>query len=222
MRKLEKYRVALADDHAILRKGLVHIINSFEQYEVTIEAADGQELIDKIQAATEKPHFCIMDIQMHGMDGYDATKIIKKKWPAIHVLALSMHQNEFTILRMMRNGARGFLPKEAGPKDLRDAMDAMREGYVYYSNLIDEKVIARAEDATETRMLDLTSSEISFLKYCCSDYVYKDIARELNLSQRTIDWYRDKMYEKLGVSTRAGLVIFAIQFGIEPMDVKSS
>lgn len=222
MKRHEKYRVALADDHAILRKGLVFIVNSFEQYEVTIDAADGQELIDKIEKADEKPDYCIMDIQMHGMNGYDATKIIKQKWPHIHVLALSMHQNEFTIMRMMRNGARGFLPKEAGPKDLRDAMDAMREGYVYYSNLLDEKIILRAQEGKESKMLDLTDTEINFLRYCCTDLVYKEIAPLMNLGQRTIDWYRDKMYEKLGVNTRTGLVLFAMQFGLEPHDVKKA
>jgi DNA-binding NarL/FixJ family response regulator len=133
-----------------------------------------------------------------------------------------MHQNEFTIMRMMRNGARGFLPKEAGPKDLRYAMDAMREGYVYYSNLLDEKIILRAQEGKESKMLDLTDTEINFLRYCCTDLVYKEIAPLMNLGQRTIDWYRDKMYEKLGVNTRTGLVLFAMQFGLEPHDVKNA
>jgi len=213
-----KYTVALADDHAILRKGLVYIINSFPDFVVTMEASDGQELIDKIEKAPARPDVVIMDIHMHGMNGYDATAAIKKKWPQMQILALSMHHNEFSIIRMLRSGARGFLPKEAGPQDLHASMLAILDGYTYYSDLISEEVVAKAEDNVSTKMMDLTKSEITFLRYCCCDYSYKDIADKMTLSQRTIDWYRDKLFEKLGVKTRAGLVVFALQFGLEPLE----
>ncbi|MBL7682125.1 MAG: response regulator transcription factor [Flavipsychrobacter sp.] len=211
-----KYLVALADDHAILRKGLVFIINSFKEFQVILEASEGEELIKNIENAADKPDVIIMDIQMHGMNGYDAAFAIKKRWPDIQILALSMHHNEFSIIRMLRCGARGFLPKEAGPKDLQAAMYSILDGYTYYSDLISEEVIAKAEENVSSKMMDLTKSEILFLRYCCCDYSYKDIADRMTLSQRTIDWYRDKLFEKLGVKTRAGLVVFALQFGLEP------
>lgn len=211
------YRIALADDHAILRKGLTYIINALPGFTVTIEAADGAELIEKIELAEEKPDICIMDIQMHGMNGYDATKKITKRWPKIGILALSMHYNEFSIIRMLRCGAKGFLPKEAGPKDLEAAMLAILDGYVYYSDLVSQATVSKASKEALSKQRDLSDTELQFLAYCCSDYSYKEIAERMFVSLRTVDWYRDKMFEKLNIKTRPGLVVFALQIGVEPI-----
>lgn len=218
MTKKKKYGVALADDHAILRKGLTYIVNALEDYEVVMEAADGAELIANIENSTEKPDICIMDIQMHGMNGYDATHHIRKRWPDISVLALSMHYNEFSIIRMLRGGAKGFLPKEAGPKDLEAAMNAILNGYVYYSDLVSEATVSKANNTSLAKKQDLNKNELLFLAYCCSDHSYKEIAEKMNISLRTVDWYRDKLSEKLNIKTRPGLVVFALQIGVEPMD----
>lgn len=213
----KKYSIAVADDHAILRSGLAHIVNSFPEFRVDIQAADGTELIEKIEAAARKPDVCIMDINMQGMNGYIATEKIKKMWPDIGVLALSQYHNEFSVIKMLRSGAMGYLPKEAGPAELEEALLSIINKCIFYSDLVSEKTIAVAEDSHMAKMQDLSKADLDFLAYCCSDYTYKQIAEKLNISLRTVDWYRDKLFDKLNLKSRTSLAVFALQIGVEPV-----
>ena len=217
MKKEKKYSVALADDHSILRTGLIFIINSFPDFHVDIEAGSGDELLDKIADAKRKPDVCIMDVNMPGMNGYDTTRELKKMWPNIGVLALSMHHNEFSVIKMLRSGASGYLPKETGPVELEEALTSIINGAIYYSDLVSEKTVAQASDASLAKSQKFTKAELEFLSYCCSDYTYKEIAEKMGLSFRTIDWYRDRLFETLKIKTRTGLAVFAFQIGVEPI-----
>jgi len=213
----KKYSVAVADDHAILRSGLAHIINSIPEFRVDMEAADGAELIEKIEKAERKPDVCIMDINMQGMNGYIATEKIKKLWPEIGVLALSQYHNEFSVIKMLRAGAMGYLPKEAGPAELEEALLSIINGCIFYSDLVSEKTIAVAEDNHIAKLQDLNKMELDFLRYCCTEYTYKEIADKMGISLRTVDWYRDKLFGKLNAKSRTGLALFALKIGVEPI-----
>jgi DNA-binding NarL/FixJ family response regulator len=177
---------------------------------------NGQELIKKLEAGAE-PDLVLMDINMPVMDGYEATKWIKNNRPLIKVLALSMYDEENAIMKMLRSGARGYILKDSEPSELRLALDAVVQKGYYYSELVTGKLIHsinHTEDETNGNTVKLNDRELEFLKLACSELTYKEIAAEMHLSPRTIDGYRDALFEKLEIKTRTGLAIYAIKNGI--------
>jgi two-component system, NarL family, invasion response regulator UvrY len=210
-----KIKVALADDHVLLRNGLAGLVNSFDNYTVIFEADNGKEFQQKINAGN-LPQLVLMDINMPEMDGYETTLWLKRNHPDIKVLALSMYDNENAIIRMLRNGARGYLLKDTEPKEFKQALDAIMQKGFYYSELVTGKLIHAVNSITDdgnelASSIKLSDREIEFLKLICTEMTYKEIAEKMFLSPRTIDGYRDALFEKLNSKTRTGLVIFAIK-----------
>jgi two-component system, NarL family, invasion response regulator UvrY len=210
-----KIKVALADDHVLLRNGLAGLVNSFDNYTVIFEADNGKEFQQKINAA-DLPQLVLMDINMPEMDGYETTLWLKRNHPDIKVLALSMYDNENAIIRMLRNGARGYLLKDTEPKEFKQALDAIMQKGFYYSELVTGKLIHAVNSITDegnelASSIKLSDREIEFLKLICTEMTYREIAEKMFLSPRTIDGYRDALFEKLNIKTRTGLVIFAIK-----------
>jgi DNA-binding NarL/FixJ family response regulator len=119
-----KYKIALADDHPLIRRGLVELINSYDNYEVLFDVANGQDLIDRIVGAAV-PDFVILDVKMPRKDGYETAAWLMTTYPDIRVLALSMDDEEAAILRMLKNGARGYIFKDADPGELKEALDTI-------------------------------------------------------------------------------------------------
>jgi DNA-binding NarL/FixJ family response regulator len=209
--------IALADDHVLLRKGLVSLVQNLG-YKVVLETDNGQELIDKLQAGVAEPDLVLMDINMPVKDGYEATRWLKENKPLIKVLALSMYDDENAIMKMLKNGARGYILKDSEPGELRMALDAVVNKGYYYSELVTGKLIHSInksdDEAADGNLSKLTEREIDFLKLACSELTYKEIASQMHLSPRTIDGYRDALFEKLNIKTRTGLVVYAIKNGI--------
>ena len=208
--------IALADDHILLRRGLASLVQNLG-YDVVLEVDNGQELIDKLQSGIT-PDLVLMDINMPVKDGYEATRWIKDNKPLIKVLALSMYDDENAIMKMLRSGARGYILKDSEPAELRSALDSvMNKGY-YYSELVTGKLIHSINNYDEGASNGITSKlnerEIDFLKLVCSELTYKEIAAQMHLSPRTIDGYRDALFEKLDIKTRTGLAIYAIKNGL--------
>lgn len=213
-----KAKIALADDHVLLRNGLANLLKDLE-YEVVFEANDGTELLEKIQNSTV-PDVVLMDINMPKMDGYDTTQWLKKNYPGIKVLALSMYDDENAIIRMLRCGAKGYILKDSDPAELKLAINALLQKGFYHSELVTGKLIHtinhldEPENSSVKNLLGLNEREIEFLKLVCTEMTYKEIAEQMCLSPRTIDGYRDALFEKLNVKSRVGLVLFAIKNGI--------
>jgi len=210
--------VALADDHVLIRNGLAGLINSFDGYKVIFQAVNGQELIEKIDPKA-LPDIVLLDINMPKKDGYDTAWWLKNNYPDIKVLALSMYDNENAIIRMLKNGARGYVLKDAEPSDLKRALDDVCDKGFYYSELVTGHLMntihKMGDDHTSGKnILHLNDREIEFLKYACTELTYKEIADKMFLSPRTIDGYRDALFEKLNIKTRVGLAIYAIKNGI--------
>jgi two-component system, NarL family, invasion response regulator UvrY len=211
-------KLVLVDDHVLLRNGLANHIRSLDRYEVLFEADNGVSFIKKLDIAN-LPELVLMDINMPEMDGHETTQWLKQNHPQIKVLALSMYDNEQSIIRMLKSGAKGYILKDIDPAEFKTALDSVsRKGY-YYSELVTGKLIhavnAMNESADKIKTPGtLTLREIEFLKLCCTEMTYKEIADKMYLSPRTIDGYRDDLFEKLNVRTRIGLVIFAIRSGI--------
>jgi DNA-binding NarL/FixJ family response regulator len=205
-------QIALADDHAILRKGVAELISKFDDMCVIIEAGNGKELIEKISIITPAPDVCIVDINMPEMNGYDTTKAIKRNWPDIHVLALSMYDTEQNIIKMLRCGACGYLLKDSDPLELERAIrHAYKDGF-YHSELITGRMKRMVDENDKTQ--ELSEKELQFLNLCCSELTYKEIAERMFLSPRTIDGYREALFAKLNITSRTGLAIYAIKTGL--------
>lgn len=213
-----KIKVALADDHKLLRKGLAGLISSLENYKVIFEADNGKDFLRQLSGA-ELPDIVLMDINMPEMDGYDTTAWLKKNHPSIKVLALSMYDDEESIIRMIRCGARGYILKDMEPSEFNVALDTLSKKGFYYSELVADKLIHAVnlmDDGAQKAgsPVSLSDRELEFIKLACTQLTYKEIADNMVLSVRTIDGYRDDLFQKLGLKNRVGLVIYAIKNGI--------
>lgn len=211
----EKIKVALADDHILLRNGLAGLVKSFDDYTVLFEADNGQHLTDQI-AEKGVPDLVLLDINMPLKDGFETARWLRDNHPEVRVMALSMLDNEQSIIRMLRQGAKGYILKDTHPREFKTALDTVMQKGFYYSEMVTGKLINAVNNldtaADEvTTLVKLTEKEIEFLKLACTEMTYKEIADKMNLSPRTIDGYRDALFEKLKVRTRVGLVMYAIK-----------
>jgi DNA-binding NarL/FixJ family response regulator len=208
--------VGLVDDHVLLRNGLAALVKNIG-HQVVIEASDGKDFISKLQDGP-RPEVVLMDINMPVMDGYATAAHIKQHFPEIKVLALSMYDDEAAIIRMLKNGARGYILKDSDTPELKAAIEAVLTKGFYYTEMITGKLLhtinSSDEEGNTRKVLNLNEREMEFLKFSCSEMTYKEIADKMHLSPRTIDGYRDSLFDKLKIKTRVGLAIYAIKHGI--------
>ncbi len=212
-----KTKLALVDDHALLRQGLAGLLNALG-YEIFCECDNGIDLVKKLDREN-LPDVVLMDIQMPEMDGYEATLWVTKNYPSVRVLALSMLNNETSVIRMIKNGARGYIMKDANPMELKTAIEAVMKTGFHYTDKVTGRLVHSIDQmdddlGTNKLVLSLSEREIEFLKLASTEMTYKEIATQMCLSPRTIDGYRDALFEKLNARSRIGLVLFSIRNGI--------
>lgn len=211
--------VVLVDDHCLLRNGLATVINTFTGYRVLFEASNGKEFTELLDPSN-LPHIVLLDVTMPQMNGYETAYWITTNYPAIKILALSMLDDERSIIKMLRNGARGYILKDAELNELKRALDSVVSKGIYINEVLCNNIIysmngnLMMEESEQQKLVDLTEREKEFLRWLCTDKSYKEIASNMFLSPRTIDGYRDILFEKLKVASRVGLVIFAIRHEI--------
>ena len=210
-----KIKIALADDHVMVRKGIKEIISSFGGFDIILEANDGEELINLLKGVKVLPDICVLDINMPNKNGYNTLKEIKELWPSVKFLILTMFNNEFNILRMLKEGAHGFLLKNSDPKDLEIALNSIHSAGHYHSSLLSGRAFKAMNDV-HINFPQITDKEMQFLALCCSNMTYKDMADKLILSQRTIEGYRDSLFKKLDLNTRTALAMYAVSIGLTP------
>ncbi|MES1159898.1 MAG: response regulator transcription factor [Bacteroidota bacterium] len=213
-----KPAVVLVDDHVLLRNGLANLIRSFGEYAVLFEAYNGLDLIRQLKPRS-LPDLVLLDVYMPEMDGYETALWLKQNYPGIKILALSMYDTDNSIIRMLKNGVKGYILKDIEPAELKMALESVIYKGFYYSEMVTGKLIHTINtlDGGEQKvnnLLRLNDRELEFLKLACTEYTYKEIAEQMYLSPRTIDGYRDALFEKLNVKTRVGLVLYAIRNGI--------
>lgn len=206
--------VAVADDHALVRESISNMISTFKDFQVTIKASNGKELIEMLKKAKPFPEICILDIQMPEMNGYEAMVHIQKKWPDLKVLALSMLDDEFAIIRMLKLGASGYLVKASGLEELHKALIYLKEKGYYSSELIASNYLRSIKNDKEYAISNISERQMEFLKYCCTELSIKEIAAKMSISTSTALSYRNALCDKLNLTTRQGLAIYAIKTGI--------
>jgi len=211
----KKIQVAIADDHTLLRKALAKLISSFDNYTVMFEADNGKGIKAKI-AQHIIPDVVLLDVNMPEMDGYETAHWLFTNHPQVRVLALSMFSDERTIIKMLRMGAKGYILKNIDTEELKKALDSVMKKNFYLSEYISGKIISglhKDMDKGEDQII-LTDKEREFLKLLCSEITYKDIAVKMCVSPRTVDDYRNGLFEKLKVKSRVGLVMYAMRNGL--------
>ena len=214
---LNKIRIIMADDHILLRDTLASFINGFEEFEVIALASNGHEVINQFTMGNV-PDILLLDLNMPEMNGYEAAKIIYRKYPDVKVLALTMYDNELTLIRLLQVGVKGFLKKDMNPFELKQALILVNEGQYYYGNQAMDKLSGIVRNSNEHSDLlkrnILTDTEIQFLRLCSSDLTYKEIASQMNMTPRRVDHFRDHLFEKLDVKSRVGLAMYAMNTGL--------
>ncbi|WP_295654799.1 response regulator transcription factor [uncultured Mucilaginibacter sp.] len=204
----EKINIAIVDDHTLFRNGVAALMGEFAELNIVFEAENGVQLQ---QALTKHalPDVILMDINMPVMDGYESTKWIKANYPKTKVLALSMFEDDKAVIQMIKCGASGYVLKESRPRDLLEAIKTIHTKGVYINDLVSGKMLRSITD--DEGVPGLTKNEVEFIKLCCSELTYKEIAEQMFVSPRTVDNYRESLFEKLNIKSRTGLVLYAIQ-----------
>ncbi len=210
--------IVVADDHKIVREGLVRLLEEREDFTVIGEASDGEEAVQMVM--DKQPDVVIMDIWMPRLGGIDATRRIGKKGSSAKILVLSMHESRTYVEEVLRAGAAGYIVKNSAPSDLIQAIDAVCSGASYLSPAITQQVvdaIARPGDETPSGVSILTDREREVLQLIAEGLSSKEIANMLGVSLKTIDSHRSNLMEKLDIHKVSGLVRFAIRAGlVEP------
>ena len=211
--------VLLADDHTLVRAGLRKLLESIVGFEVVGEADDGLALLALVQQL--QPDLVLMDIGMPGLNGLEATARVMKDWPRTRVVILSMHQNEEYVRQALRHGAAAYLLKDAAPLELEQALQAVLRGETYLSPTVSKGVLndyvsrlRKDEQPGDT----LTPRQREVLKLIAQGMSTKEIARSLDLSEKTVDTHRSQLMKQLDIHEVAGLVRYAMRVGLISSD----
>lgn len=204
-------KIGIADDQQLFLKSLAQLIDRFKNFVTILEASNGEVLLKKLQLATEYPDILIMDVNMPVMDGVEASKIVSEKYPDLKIVALSMKDDDTTIIEMLKAGACAYLLKDIHPMELEKALAEIYEKGYYNADELNIRYRRLLRNKQETEKVLLSEQELRFLKYACSDLTYKQIAAEMNKAVRTIDGYRESVFQKFNVQSRVGMAMEAIR-----------
>ncbi len=211
LERKKKYKIAVVDDHSLVRKALVKFINAFQDFSVIYDVNSGNELKENI-TKNVLPNVVLMDINMPNGNGYETASFLHKHYPLVKVLALSMHNDDFTIIKILKAGAKGYILKSSEPEILETALISIIKNDFYLPEAISGKIISGLQNFSENENpIILTDREKTFLTFLCSEMSYKEIAAKMYLSHRTIDEYKANLCAKFSVHTRVGLVMVAIK-----------
>jgi DNA-binding NarL/FixJ family response regulator len=208
-----KKLMGLVDDHQLFLKSLALMLETFNEYEVVIEASNGRDLQEKMQNKSIVPDIMLIDVNMPVMNGVETAKWVGQHYPAVRMVALSMNDNDRAIIDMFKAGCCAYLLKDTHPAELEKALKEIgSKGYYNAdaSNVNFRRLLLKSEEKPD---IVLTPKETQFLPLACSELTYKQIADQMKLSERTIDGYREALFMKFHVQSRVGLCLEAIRKG---------
>jgi DNA-binding NarL/FixJ family response regulator len=211
---MSKIRIAIADDYKIYRDGLKVGLSADENFEVLMEADNGEDLLKGLE--TNPVDVIIMDLKMPIMDGMEATKAVRKKYPTMKVLVVTMYDDDKFIIHLMENGANGYLLKNTEPEEIRKSIYAVHENGYYFNDVVNKALLKKLVlknnlKPSFNQNVELTERELEVLKLICEEKTAAEIAKDIFLSPRSVEGIRQRLIEKIGVRNTAGLVMFAVK-----------
>jgi len=207
-----KIHIGLVDDHQLFSKSLTLLINTFKDCEVILNARNGKDLQEKFESRSQLPDIMLVDVEMPVMNGLETTRWLKNTHPAIRVIALSMNAQEQIIIDMIKAGCCSYLLKETAPEELEHALHEVYRKSYYNSEL--SKTYLSTLMKNQEGFIHLSEKEREFLNLACTELTYKQIAMQMNLTERTIDGYRESIFKKLNTISRTGMVLEAVRRGL--------
>ena len=214
---MDKIRVLLVDDHALMSEGLRALLSYYDDVEVVGDARDGREAIAQVDRL--EPDVVLMDVAMPGMNGIDATNAIMERHPKTRVLIVTQHEDRQYVVPLLQAGASGYIQKEEATGKLVQAIRQVMEGRVYFSEHVSERIMSQlvnsAASAGEASITELSNRELQVFELIGHGYSTKDIAGQLHLSRKTVETYREKIKGKLNIASGSQLVQRAVQWVLE-------
>jgi len=218
MLEKSKISIAIVDDHNLFRKGLIKLINLGDHnsnYVIVFEAENGTDLKEKLDQE-KVPDIVLMDIDMPDMNGFEAVDWLRKYYPTVSILVISMLETEEAIIKMLRLGVKGYLSKDIEVEDMHAALQAIANKGFYYSDFVSGIMAQNIQNNGEIKSnfeKNLSKNEREFLEFACSELTYHQIADKMNLSPKTIDGYREALFRKFNVKNRVSLALYAVKNG---------
>lgn len=206
---MDKIKITIVDDHVLFSKSLSYLIASFKEFDVIGNYNSGKDFISSFDRKAETPDIVLLDVNMPVMDGIETMKWIKEHHPKLKVIALSVNDDEETVMKMITSGAKGYLLKDTHPSNFKDALLEVYSKGFYYSEMVSGFLINKL--GGNNNKITLKEREIEFIKLACTEKTYKEIADGMCLSPKTIDGYRENLFHKLEIKTRIGLVLYAVK-----------
>lgn len=217
----EKITIAVVDDHNLFREGIVALLKEYNDLDVVLQASGGKELVKALQAKKKSegpeaiPHIVLLDLQMPDMNGIETTMHLQQYYPEIKIIILTMHNEEQLIFDLMNKGASGFLPKDKSVDTVVDAIYSVVENGIYYNEQILRSIVKSWQwkhDVNELKsQLNITEREHEIIQLLAEQKTSKEIALVLDISTRTVDIHRKRIFVKTKTINTAGLVLFAIK-----------
>jgi DNA-binding NarL/FixJ family response regulator len=207
-------KIIIVDDHPLFANSLAMMISAMSDFEITHTFKNGLEFINFLKENNSEslPNIILLDINMPILNGIETMSWIKKNMPKLDVIALSVNDDEKVVLKMVKLGVKGYLLKDCEPETFIEALNIVYKKGFFYSDKISKYIF---ESILKPKKNLFNDKELDFIKYSCSELTYKEIADKMYCSPRTVEGYRDSLFEKLDLKTRVGLAVYAIKNNLD-------
>ncbi len=209
----QRIKIAVVDDHYLFRQGLVGLLSEYDDLKIVFEASSGKELLNHLKKT--QPHIILLDVQMPDIGGIEATTQIKKLFPQVKIIMITMHKDDALIFELIKKGVSGFLPKDKSVDHLIEAIYSVHEKGFYYTEDATQAMLKGVKNDQKLKASfsssSLTEREIEIVQLICKQYSIKDIAEHLALSPRTIETHKENILMKTGSKNIAGIALYAVE-----------
>lgn len=209
----QKIKIAVVDDHYLFRQGLIGLLSDYDDLKVVFEAGNGRELLSQLKK--HQPHIVLLDIQMPDLNGQEATVEIRRLYPEVKIIVITMHTDEALIFDLMKKGIHGFLTKDKSVDHVIEAIYSVREKGFYYTEEVTKAMLSGVRNKqklkTSLSSSNLSDREVEIIQLICKQYSIKEIAEYLALSPRTVETHKENILVKTDSKNIAGIVLYAVE-----------